>query len=243
MPEQFVRLQNLISNRVDLLNIPMIRLEKAIMDSSTKKIIDSAESYNWVLFTSMKAVRFFFDAYNKKTETLNKVKFAAIGKSTQNELKKYNIKTTYLNEGNTSIDFTRNLINKKIILSTDKVLFPTGNKTGNKIKDKLERYCNFTQIITYNNIEIEEINQEYLKIIKENKYDLILFTSPSAFSNFVSITKNKITKANLKIASIGDITDNTVRSLSYKSELVASKPNLEVVVKDILEYLKLRIEN
>lgn len=237
MPEQFAKLQKLIGNRTKLINMPMIKVEQLAANPSLIKQINYAEKYNWVLFTSTRAVDFFFNLYNKNIENLNNVKFACIGSSTQKQLKTYNIKSNYLNEGTTSIDFAKYLINNKIIKRTDKVMHPTGNKASSYLSDKLNTYCSFTTVVIYKTTGLKQVNTEALEHIKNNRYKLILFTSPSAFVNFVEITKNLIEQKELKIATIGKITDKAVRKQGFTSTFVADKPNLEALAQELLAFV------
>ncbi len=237
MPEQFAKLQKLIGNRTKLINMPMIKVEQLAANPSLIKQINYAEKYNWVLFTSTRAVDFFFNLYNKNIENLNNVKFACIGSSTQKQLKTYNIKSNYLNEGTTSIDFAKYLINNKIIKRTDKVMHPTGNKASSYLSDKLSTYCSFTTVVIYKTTGLKQVNTEALEHIKNNRYKLILFTSPSAFVNFVEITKNLIEQKELKIATIGKITDKAVRKQGFTSTFVADKPNLEALAQELLAFV------
>ncbi len=237
MPEQFARLQKLIGKQVELRNVPMIKVEQLAKTEVLSKEINNAENYDWILFTSMRAIDFFFNIYEKNIENLKSVKFACIGISTQKKLAEYNIKAHYLNQGNTSIDFAKYLIHNNIISPQDKLMHPTGNKASNTLSKALKNYCKFKSIVIYNTIGVNNINDEDLEIIKNQNYSLILFTSPSAFINFVEITKGKIEHSKLKIATIGDITNAAVERYGLKSMLVADKPDLETVSQNIIKQL------
>lgn len=236
MPQQFDRLQALLRNKVRLINIPMIKIERAELTDDLQYAVNNADTYNWIIFTSMRAVEHFFEIYSKNINTLASVKFACIGKSTQQELSKYEISTDYLNPGKTSIDFANHLISNNIIKHGDKVLHPTGNRAGKMLKTELLKICNFNTVVIYNTLAIENINKDDLNIIKNQKYELILFTSPSAFINFVEITKHDNRDYKLKIASIGSITNKTINNLGYEVLLTADKPDLQVLADNILKY-------
>ncbi len=241
MPAQFKRLQNLIGDKCNLLNIPMIRVEQVEITEELKNKINAADTYDWIIFTSMKAIEFFFKIYDKKITDLSAVKFACIGSSTEKKLAEYNIKTDYVNEGNTSIEFHKHLIYKNIIRQTDKVMHPTSNKAGKHLQNNLSNVCEFETVVIYNTLGIKNIADKHKEYLKNENYELILFTSPSAFTNFVDITKNIIKLDNNKIAAIGDITKKAIQDAGFEAKFVASKPQLENLAWEICR--ELRIES
>ncbi len=238
MPEQFARFQKLIGSKTELINLPMIKVVQINENEQGNKQINNAANYDWVLFTSMKAVKFFFNIYKENIEKLSTVKFACVGISTQKKLAEYNIKTAYLNEGKTADDFANNLINKRIISASDKVMHPTSDKAISSLSKKLRDYCNFQTVVIYHTIGLKNISPKVVEKINQQAWSIVIFTSPSAFINFVEIAEKKIDMKKLKIAAIGKTTDKTIENLGFKSALVAGKPDLNTFAQEILQLEK-----
>ena len=76
---------------------------------------------------------------------------------------------------------------------------------------------------------------ELEKIIKKEGFRLILFTSSSCVHNFMKLLKRKKTLLNsLKFASIGPVTDKTLREYGYRSNVVAGMFTTDGLIKSIL---------
>ncbi len=240
MPDRFEMLKELIGNKIELINIPMIKIEPVELTEELSEALKLSYGYNWIIFTSMKGVQHFFSLYEEAGEDKNmlkSVKFACIGESTSNELKKYGFKAAYINQGKTSKDFAEHLI-IEVLSPTDTVLFPLGNLAKTYLPERVANHCTASVMVVYNTTGLKSVNWETLKILDKEDYDLLVFTSPSAFENYVGITGSHPAINNLKIASIGETTNEAIEEEGFKPLLTASKPKLETLAKEILEFLE-----
>ena len=239
MPDQFEKLQKHIGDKAKLINIPMIKIEPVEATQELLEEIRIAYGYNWIIFRSMRGVQHFFTLYDKTSEErsrLNQVKFACIGDSTKNELQKYGFDTDYLNPGITSKDFAKHLLND-VLKESDTILMPIGSRSSMKFPEQLAETCTVSCMYVYETVGITRIDWEILKILDKGAYDLLVFTSPSAFQNYIGITGSHPGVNDLKIAAIGATTNEAIEEEGFKSALIASKPDLEVFANEILEYL------
>lgn len=239
MPDQFNKLEKIIGERVDLINIPMIQIEPMDVNEELLETIKSSVYYTWIVFTSMRGVEHYFkllDLAGMDKSSLSKIKFASIGESTDNELKKHGINCDYINPGSTSKEFATYLINE-VLTPSDQVLLPLGNLAGDVLPEKLQEYCPTRRIDVYQTIGITKVPWDVIKMIDKDDYDLLVFTSPSAFENFIGIMGFHPIMKTLKIASIGARTNEKIEEEGFKSNLTASKPKIEVLAKEILEFL------
>lgn len=239
MPDQFSKLENLIGENVELINIPMIRIEPMEVNEELLDTIKSSIYYTWIVFTSMRGVEHYFkllDEAGIDKSSLSKIKFASIGESTDNELKKHGIKSDYINPGSTSKEFASYLVNE-VLTANDQVLLPLGNLAGSVLPEKLHEHCPTRRVDVYQTIGITKVPWDIVKMIDKDDYDLLVFTSPSAFENFVGIMGFHPIMKTLKIASIGARTNEQIEEEGFKPSLTASKPKIEVLAKEILEFL------
>lgn len=242
MPDRFEILKELLGDKVELINIPMIKVEPAELTNELSEALKLSYGYDWIIFTSMRGVQHFFALYEKAgedKEMLKSVKFACIGESTSNELKEHGFEATYINQGKTSKDFAEHLI-IEVLSPTDSVLFPIGNLAKTHLPERVANHCTAAAMIVYNTMGLKSIDWPTLKILDKEDYDLLLFTSPSAFENYVGITGAHPAINNLKIASIGETTNEAIEEEGFKPLLTASKPNLEIFAEDILKYLNVK---
>jgi uroporphyrinogen-III synthase len=85
------------------------------------------------------------------------------------------------------------------------------------------------------------VDRKILNRIAENRYDLIVFTSPSTFHNLLELLGNLADLKNIRAASIGHTTTETMKQNGYKPLLNADEPDLQTLAKDIIRYFQSQI--
>ncbi len=238
MADQFQKFAKLFGEDFKLLNIPMIQIEDVLPDLELLDEIKKVNEFDWILFTSMRGVQGFFkllDEADLHQKDIKKPKFSCIGKATNLELNKFGFNSAYINPGNTSKEFSQHFI-QDIIKSTDKVLLPLGEKADTYLTESLQKVCTATRINVYKTIDIEQIDSDILNIIHEDKYGVLVFTSPSAFDNFIALTGYPPETKNLQIATIGRRTSEAVENKGFKVKVEAKYSNMEGLALSIQEY-------
>ncbi len=219
----------------------MISVSETEITNQEKKIIQNINPFNWLVFTSKNGVHFFLKKYFNETgkkELPENIKTAVIGKKTANELIKNGITPNYISESNLAETFSIEL-KKSVIEKNSNVLLLLGNLAGNLLQDTLKNYSNLTRINCYKNSIPETLDFEIIKKIKYDKYDLIIFTSSSCFSNFAEILKkHDIQTQNLKVVSIGKSTTMTMKEYGTIPVFTAKQSNIEGIVQEIKMYYK-----
>jgi uroporphyrinogen-III synthase len=162
-------------------------------------------------------------------------KIFTIGKATDKELLKYGYKSDYINEGNNSVIFSQNLAN--FINENDKTLLILGNLAPDSILNSINKYSSAQRINVYKTEKIKNFDNKISNYIENNKYDLILFSSPSAFYSFKESFPN-IDLKKLKAACIGNITAKALLEQNIKPVLVADKSDYEGFIISIKNHFK-----
>lgn len=238
MPDQFEKLKSFLNGKATLMNIPMIEIVPLEPNVEIMTAFKQFEKFNWLIFTSMRGVQCFFELFSKLEKdrsSLNQIKMACIGNATNLELKKYGFEASYINEGNTSKDFSKYLIDS-VLKENDNVLLPLGERADTYLPETLNNFCNASRIDVYKTIDTNNIDSEILNVIRSDHYDLLVFTSPSAFDNFNKLTGFEPTKE-LKIATIGEKTAESIEKLGFNVRLIPQKATLESLATEIIEYL------
>ena len=219
-----------------VLNLPMISVSEATISENEKDLIQNINNFNWLVFTSKNGVKYLLKKYFELTD--NKVlpknsKTAVIGKKTANELIKNGITPTYISESNLAEIFSKEL-KEKVIEANSNILLLLGNLAGDLIEKTLKNHVITTRINCYENSIPKTLDLEIIKKINSDKYDLIIFTSSSCFSNFAETLKNhNIQIQNLRVASIGKSTTKTMKEYGVKPMFTAKQSNIEGIVKEI----------
>jgi uroporphyrinogen-III synthase len=91
------------------------------------------------------------------------------------------------------------------------------------------------RINVYQTIKPERADSEILERVKNDLYDLIVFTSPSTFHNFCSFYNTELL-CTLKMGSIGAITTKAIQEAGFEPLFTARKSNAEGIRDAIIEY-------
>lgn len=223
----------------ELLEMPMIQIEPLPISAKNQQLVENIEHFDWLILTSASGVHYFFESFNKILEQKKlpeKIKIAVIGSKTQMKLKKYGYKPDFTNPGNTAEDFSEAFIKH---LQKEKkqpnILLALGKLARTVIQNQLKEIANCTRIDIYTTIIPEAVDPNILKRIEENRYEMLIFTSPSGIKNFLKSTQNKHVK-NLCVACIGDTTAHTAKENEIEPLVVAEEASAKGLVDSIINF-------
>ena len=196
-----------------VIHTPLIEI-KPISDSKViRESIRNIESYNYLLFTSRYAVRYWIEALidqGKDVRSLHSCKIVAIGHVTSSELKSNGIHADYVASEENSFGVVQLFSS----LPKGRILLPRSDKALDIIPSILrESGYTIDTIEAYSNTFPEEVNKVDLRQI-----ETIVFTSPSCVDGFLRlygtfpenkrfITRGKITRTYLD-KKIKDLSEN-----------------------------------
>ncbi|OAB28520.1 uroporphyrinogen-III synthase [Flavobacterium fryxellicola] len=105
--------------------------------------------------------------------------------------------------------------------------------SGNLRKETLPQALK-SEGITFNEIEVYQTKLAPFKISDQEKFDGILFFSPSAVESY--LTNNKIKKE--VCFCVGNTTAKTLELNKVKNIVIAETPTIEEVIEEVIEYYK-----
>ena len=184
--------------KVTILNFPLIETKEINFHFPSP-----IEKYDWIIFTSKNAVEPFFKKAGKISN-----KIAAIGKGTSEELKKFGYHADFTGKGYSAVYFLKEL--KTIIFHDQKILLALGTLAPDTLQKDLSAENIVERVNVYITQRTKDIDQSVLKRINENKYGVILLTSPSATDHLFSLFPNK----SLKLISIGETTTKAIKNIT-----------------------------
>ena len=224
---------------VEMHNFPLIDVQEAF--NNTKEIeiaFKTLDSFNWIVFTSTNGVKFFQHWLKKLDRTVNytKVKTAAIGSSTAEAMLKAGWVPNYVSKGKDSTEFAKELL--EVIPGKKKILLPTGNLAPDSMQNVLNKKHDCHKVVVYNTYKSEIKNQDLQKRVSSNKYDLILFLSPSAVNSFMSVIDKTTRIEKLNCAAIGVTTKQALTNYGVNPAVVPDIPDIEHLVTEIERYFE-----
>lgn len=221
-----------------VLHLPMIEISAIESMPEIDKIGTKLSDFDIIILTSKNGVRYFFE-YLEKVKLIGYInpatKFIAIGGRTAEEIRKYNITNIYVNKGNTSEDLIEDLMGQDI--SSKKILLPLAEMASDLLEKKLSVKNSVTRINVYKTIAVTEFDKNILDSIRDDLYEVIIFTSPSAIINFMKAIAPLNIKNQLKIACIGKITHKKAIEYNIKPVITSSVADEMIFAYEIQQYL------
>ncbi len=223
------------------IEIPTIEISPVKDITPLKDSIQNIKNYDWLVFTSVNGVKFFFDTLfgmGRDVRSLGHLKFACIGPVTKERLKEFGIISdilpeTYRAESVVDAFSTVDIKNKKILLPRAKVartILPEELKNLGAQVDEIAAYE--TRLST-------DGKDELIRLLENNEIDAVTFTSSSTVSNFMALLESKDTRKlleNVVMASIGPITSDTARSLGIEPDIEAGEYTIQGLSDSLLAY-------
>ena len=223
----------------NLISLPMIEVHSSKLESAEKEMLNKLSYFDWIFFTSKNGVLNFFKQLSDlkgSTALPENIKIAVIGNRTASELDYYGYAPSFISQGNTSEDFLTEFY-KTVNPKNQRILLSLGNLADDKLSNRLSKENEVNRINVYQTDKPKSVNDSVLDLIKHEKYDLIVFTSPSTFYNFCSFyEQDKI--QHLKMASIGSTTTKAIEEAGYSPVITAKMSNAEGLSDSITEYFK-----
>lgn len=226
-------IEGLTKEGLEVHSLPMIKLQRVQDLSPLHQYFEQLETFEWVVFTSVNAVKFFFEAaeeYGLKLYFFPNLKFATVGEKTKLSLEQLGYRTNFV-----PMHATANVLAENIYDIEEKnVLIPRSKRASNDYVDALNKRGAIVHTVDlYNNISIdypaESIQKEFA-----NSFEYLIFTSGSTFTALhENLTNASVTLQNEKIICIGPSTANTVEELGYSVHAIAEQHDVDGIISCI----------
>ena len=240
--EQASDLTRLLSDLgAECMECPTIKVQPPDDIKPIDMAIKNLSSYDWLIFTSVNGVKFFFErlfAKGMDVRAFHHLRTASIGPATAKKLMGFGLNSdiipeTYRAESIVEAFGKKEISGKKILLPRAKEarpILPVELGKMGAVVDEITVYC--TKKVT-------DSANLILKSLQEKKIDLITFTSSSTVSNFKELLPSENFKtllAGVTIASIGPITAQTAEKFGFDVHIVAKSFTIKGLCEAICEY-------
>ncbi len=211
--------------------------------------IDQLENYDWVIFTSVNGVRFFFDrlkSRNINMERNRSIKTAAVGPATKGALEKQGWKIHFM----PSRYLTEEIAAEIGEIAGQRILLPRADLARKELARALEAKGALVEEVTiYRTLPNSSVEKKIQEALKKGEFDWITFTSASAVRNFADLLRgedvvcqSQVTHypypKNIKVACIGPITEKACKEEGIPVQTVAKEHTIEGLVDEMVKWLK-----
>jgi uroporphyrinogen III methyltransferase/synthase len=188
--------------------------------------IQNLSTYEWLVFTSVNGVNFFFNRLyekNKDVRSLRNVNTAVIGPATAKRLFDFGLHSDIIPESYRAESIIKAFADKDI--NGKKILLPRAKEARPILPVELTRMGAIVDEVTaYCTRSVQDKADLLLKRLKEKTIDLITFTSSSTVKNFHALLPPEDLQSlmqEVRVASIGPITADTARNLGFDIHIIA----------------------
>jgi len=190
------------------------------------KAIENLSTYDWLIFTSVNGVNFFFNRLfvnNKDVRALSNVHTAVIGPATAKRLFDFGLQSDIVPESYRAESIIKAFAGKDI--NGKKMLLPRAKEARPILPLELIRMGAVVDEVTaYCTRAVQDNADLMLTRLKEKTIDLITFTSSSTVKNFHALLPPADLESLMQgvtVASIGPITGDTARNLGFDVHIIA----------------------
>ncbi len=248
--DQASELVSLLENYgAECLEYPTISLEPAASYDILDRALVELETYDWLLFTSINAVAYFFRRLfelGKDVRDIKGPKIAAVGRVTAEALVSRGIRADLLPEEFTGDGLAEILI--KTNVKGMRVLIPRALKARETLPEALSSAgADVTVAPVYQNVlpsssSGEQLKEELHTALQNKSIDMVTFTSSSTVKNFVTLldisTPGEMQKlmSGVAVATIGPITAKTAEQSGMHVDVQPAQYTIPDLVDSIVNY-------
>ncbi|MCP4745422.1 MAG: uroporphyrinogen-III C-methyltransferase [Desulfobacteraceae bacterium] len=223
------------------IEIPTIKVVAPQNLQPLDNAISALKDYDWIVFTSVNGVNFFFERlFGKKLDTraLGHLKTAAIGPATAKCMLSYGLNTDILPDSYRAESVVA--VFEKQSISGKKVLLPRASQARPILPQELTRMGALVdEVSVYQTIQVKKGASLLAEQLAQGKVDMVTFTSSSTVRNYKALLPQdracELIKA-ATVVSIGPITTETAESLGFQVALTADSFTIEGLCKAIVDY-------
>ncbi|MFH7319349.1 uroporphyrinogen-III C-methyltransferase [Desulfurivibrio sp. D14AmB] len=199
-------------------------------------------TYQWLLFTSPNAIRFFFKRLadlGLDSRSLKGPKIAVVGTATAESLMAHGVRADLLPDQFTAEGLTAALLAQGV--AGQKILLPRALKARDLLPASLGQAGATVEIVpVYRNVR-PPMEAEIRQALERREIDLITFTSSSTVTNFIELLGLGEAElhgllAGVKIAAIGPITAATAAQAGLVVDIQPEIHTIPALVAAIAEY-------
>ena len=221
--------------------MPLIQLSSIAENHKLKEAFENLERFDWLVFTSVNAVTYFFDAAEKhgvKFYFYPDLKIATVGEKTKLQLEQLGYRTNFV-----PIKYTAEVLADNMDdVNGKQILIPRSSKASNHYLEVFtSRGATPTAVTVYENKSIIYKAAEFAEIMNQG-FDYLTFASGSAviaFDNNLKLSQIKLKQE--KVICIGPSTAKVAENLGYEVAAIAEPHTTEgmvTAIKKLEEYVQ-----
>ncbi len=235
--------QNLSEMGADVLECPTIKIVPSDDLSSLKAAVERLITYDWIVFTSVNGVKYFFEYLFENgldARALGHIKTAAIGPATARMLLGFGLQTdiipeTYRAESVVEAFSGQNMAGRRVLL-------PRAGGARTVLPRELKKMgADVDEVITYQAVQDNQNVDILLENLQNSLVHMVTFTSSSTVKNFRALLDDQLVSRLMEgvtVACIGPITADTAKESGFDVHVVAGEFTIPGLCEAIVQYYR-----
>lgn len=227
----------------EVLELPLIKVSKEISKQDLADVLLELGSYDWIVFTSVNGVRYFFEEFNRLFDdirSLGMLRIACVGDATAAAIREFHLKVECQPKKATGAALADELIATGS-MDNAKLIVITGNLNRDELMEKLEAaQAIVDRLQVYKTEQTDLRDHPVAADFRKHGADAVLFASSSAVQSYVDqAAALKLAKgAKTPLAgSIGPLTSETMKQCGLAIAFEAKAPGLDSLVDALVRKL------
>ncbi|MBB5324592.1 uroporphyrinogen-III synthase [Anoxybacillus tepidamans] len=212
------------------IEIPLISVSAVTETEKIDECICRLSLYDWIIFTSVNGVRFFFPFVGDQAKLPT---IAVVGKKTALALEKRGIRPAVVPDEFVAEGLAEAM--KSLVKPNDRVLLVKGNLARPTLKEALVQLgADVTDLVVYETKMNESGKEQLLDLLKKQALDVVTFTSSSTVESFMNMLDGiewRRLLAHCVIACIGPITKQTAEQFGLRVHICPEQYTIDDMIK------------
>jgi len=233
----------------EVIEFPTIEIVAPANYEGLDRSIEEIKDYDWLIFTSRNAVKYFFRRFfekNRDIRDLVGIKICSIGTKTAAEIKNYGLKVDlvpdeFQAEGLIDAFLTIRKAGEKgrTTFKGMRFLLPRAEKAREIFPEKIRELGGEIDVpVAYRTIKPESRGKRLRRFLREGRISVATFTSAATFNNFREIMGKEADELlnKVAIAAIGPVTAKAVEKAGLRVDIMPGEATIESMAAAIIEW-------
>ena len=205
--------------------------------------IGNLETYQWLVFTSVNGVKYFFDRLEvsgQDARNLKGIRVATIGPKTADAIREKGVKPDLVPEEYRAEAVVEAF--RKYGVKGVKILLPRAAEAREVLPQELEKMGAAVEVVeAYRTVRPEGAKDEIRAMLEKGDIHMVTFTSSSTVSNFMDMFQEESDPLlewmeKVTVACIGPVTAKTAQDRGLSVQITPSDYTIEALAKAIVDY-------
>jgi uroporphyrinogen III methyltransferase/synthase len=222
--------------------LPTIEIRPARSWEECDRSIDHIQLYDGLIFTSTNGVHYFCERWTARGLPVGQLRtrmVCVVGEKTREAALGLGLTVTFMPQRFNASDLARTLAQED--LRGKRFLFPRGNLGDETIQEHLSMHGAVVDCVTVYETHMARPGNfpEIRAMLLSGKVDVVTFTSPSTFNNFISLFPGNEVAAFRPltlVAAIGPATSAAIRRHGMQADIAPEEPSACSLVDSIIRY-------